>query len=226
MVDLTVIVLSTDAFWKGTFSDWIWRRKDLEQRVEVWGVGVPSHWSNVWESSLSILVEFDAWNSHETSVCRTQTAGRLRERSDQYRRLEQMTLILLALTLHPLLWFCQEPWIHSRLKPIHEEARHKTVKLLISSLNALVQSAGFSLKMQPRLLLLPISSQGLTTATVSSWVDLILLSNSSRKFKTLLQDSFSWHPATARQHVSWKSCTGFPFQNVLNIKSLVCVSVL
>ena len=43
-------------------------------------------------------------------------------------------------------------------------------------------------------LLLPISSQGLTTATVSSWVHLILTSNLSRKFKTLLQDSFSWHP--------------------------------
>ena len=32
--------------------------------------------------------------------------------------------------------------------------------------------------------------------------------------------------ATNTQHLSWKNCTGFPFQNVLNIKSLVCVSVL
>ena len=38
-------------------------------------------------------------------------------------------------------------------------------------------------------LLLPISSHGLTTATVSSWVHLILSSNLSRIFKTLLQDS-------------------------------------
>ena len=37
--------------------------------------------------------------------------------------------------------------------------------------------------MQPRLLLLPISSHGLTTATVSSWVHLILPSNLYRKFK-------------------------------------------
>ena len=59
-----------------------------------------------------------------------------------------------------------------------------------------VQSAGFSLKMQPRLLLLPIYSHGLTTATVSSWEHLVLSSNLSRKSKTLLQDSFSWHPAT------------------------------
>ena len=44
----------------------------------------------------------------------------------------------------------------------------KSVKLLISSLNTLDRSAGFSLKTQPRLLLLPISSHGLTTATVSS----------------------------------------------------------
>ena len=118
-------------------------------------------------------------------------------------------------------WFCQEPWNHSWLKAVHEKARHKkSAKLLISSLNALVQSAGFSLKTQPRLLLLPISSHGLTTATVSSWVHLILSSNLSRKLRTLLQDLFSWHPVTTTQHPSWKNCTGFPFQNVLSIKSL------
>ena len=32
--------------------------------------------------------------------------------------------------------------------------------------------------------------------------------------------------ATNTQHLSWKNCTGFPFRNVLNIKSLICVSVL
>ena len=80
--------------------------------------------------------------------------------------------------------------------------------------------------MQPRLLLLPISSHGSTTATVSSWVHLILSSNLPRKLKSLLQDWFSWHPATTTQHLSWENCTGFPFQNVLNIKSLVCVSKL
>ena len=103
---------------------------------------------------------------------------------------------------------------------------YKSAKLLISSLNALVQSAGFALKTQPRLLLLPIFSHGLTTAIVSSWVHLILSSNLYRKFRTLLQDLFSWHPVTTTQHLSWKNCTGFPFQNVLSIKSLVCVSVL
>ena len=80
--------------------------------------------------------------------------------------------------------------------------------------------------MQPKLLLLPVSSHSLTIATVFSWVHLILSSTLSRKFKTLLQDSFSLHPATNTQHLSWKNCTGFPFQNVLNIKLLVCVSVL
>ena len=36
-----------------------------------------------------------------------------------------------------------------------------------------------------------------------------------------------WMPcATTTRHLSWKNCTGFPFQNVLNIKSLVCVSML
>ena len=28
------------------------------------------------------------------------------------------------------------------------------------------------------------------------------------------------------QHLSWKNCTGFSFQNILSTKSLVCVSVL
>ena len=86
--------------------------------------------------------------------------------------------------------------------------------------------SGFSLKTQPRLLLLPTSFHGLTTATVSLWVHLILSSNLSRKFRTLLQDLFSWHPVITTQHLSWKNYTGFPFQNVLSIKSLVCVSVL
>ena len=27
----------------------------------------------------------------------------------------------------PLLWFCQEPWIHSWLKTVHEEAHHKNL---------------------------------------------------------------------------------------------------
>ena len=88
----------------------------------------------------------------------------------------------------PVLRFCQEPWIHSWLKTVHEKARHKkSAKLLISSLNALVQSASFSLKTQLRLLLLPISFHGLTTATVSLWVHLILSSNLSRNFKTFLK---------------------------------------
>ena len=45
---------------------------------------------------------------------------------------------------------------------------------------------------------------------------LILSSNLSRKFRTLLQDLFSWHPVTTTQHLSWKICTGFSFQNVLS----------
>ena len=56
----------------------------------------------------------------------------------------------------------------------------------------------------------------MTTATVSSWVHLILSSNLYRKFRTLLQDLFSWHPVITTQHLSWKNCTGFPFQNVLS----------
>ena len=60
-----------------------------------------------------------------------------------------------------------------------------------------------------------MSSHGLATATVSSWVHLILSSNFYRKFRTLLQHLFSWHPLTTTQHLSLKNCTGFPFQYVL-----------
>ena len=40
------------------------------------------------------------------------------------------------------------------------------------------------------------------TTTVSLWVHLILSSNLSRKFRTLLQDLFSWHPVTTTPHLS------------------------
>ena len=63
--------------------------------------------------------------------------------------------------------------------------------------------------MQPKLLLLPTSSHSLITVTVSSWVHPILSSNLSRKCRTLLQDSFSWHLVITTLHLSWKSCTGF-----------------
>ena len=102
------------------------------------------------------------------------------------------------LSQHPHLWFCQEPWIHSWLKTVNEEAHHKNLKLL----TALDQSTGFSLKTQPRLLFLPISSHGLTTATISSWVHLILSSNLSRKFKTLLQDSYKTRCCKTHHHHS------------------------
>ena len=32
-----------------------------------------------------------------------------------------------CLSQHPLLWFSQEPWSHSWLRPVHEEARHKNL---------------------------------------------------------------------------------------------------
>ena len=60
----------------------------------------------------------------------------------------------------------------------------------------------------------------------SWWHKLSRLHKQSGQSWTLLQDSLSWHPTTTTQHLSWKNCTGFPFQNVFNIKSLVCVSVL
>ena len=41
----------------------------------------------------------------------------------------------------------------------------------------------------------------------NSWVHLTLSSNLSNKFKTLLQDEFSWHPATTTEPVSYTHLT-------------------
>ena len=57
-------------------------------------------------------------------------------------------------------------------------------------------------------------------------IHLILSYKLSRKYRTLLQDLFSCHPDIITQYVYWKNYTGFPFQNVLSIKSFVYVSVL
>jgi len=38
--------------------------------------------------------------------------------------------------------------------------------------------------------------------------------------------TFPWHSATTTQQPSWKNCTGFPFQKILNIKLLIYVSTL
>ena len=56
-------------------------------------------------------------------------------------------------------------------------------------------------------------------------IHLILSSSLSRKIKTLLQDSFSWHPGTTTQHLSWKKNLHW-LPSSERIKSLVCVSVL
>ena len=114
--------------------------------------------------------------------------------------------ILATEPFHANYWTVESIWYtHKRF----ERHQHCEVHRLFSAkqlpyihTHALVQSAGFSVKTQPRLLLLPISFHGLTTATVSSWVHLILSSNLSRKFRTLLQDLFSWHRVTTTQCLS------------------------
>ena len=79
----------------------------------------------------------------------------------------------------------------------------RSVKPLISSSNVLVQSADFSLKMRLKFLL-QSSSNGLISATVSSLAYPILSYKISRKFKTLQQDSSSWHLVITSLHLSWK----------------------
>ena len=74
----------------------------------------------------------------------------------------------------------------------------RSVRPLISSSSLLVRSADFSLKMQPKHVLLPASSHGLITVTVSSWAHPILSSKLSKKFKTLLHDASSWLPISER----------------------------
>ena len=54
----------------------------------------------------------------------------------------------------------------------------------------------------------------------------ILSSNLSRKFKTLLQDSSSWHLVITTLQLFCKSCSGFPFQSALNTKLHACASML
>ena len=79
------------------------------------------------------------------------------------------------------------------------------------------------------------AAKTLVTSHILSWLDyykcLLMGTPNSviqplQKIQNFPHDSFSWHPVTTTQHLSWKNCTGFPFQNVLSIKSLVCVSVL
>ena len=96
------------------------------------------------------------------------------------------------------------------------------------------QTAYFKLKRisSIRRFLTEDATKTLVTSYILSRLDycscllIILSSNLYRKFRTLLQDLFSWHPVTATQHLYWKNCTGFPLQNVLSIKLLACVSVL
>ena len=75
----------------------------------------------------------------------------------------------------------------------------------------------------PLIFRLLLSSHGLTTATVSSWVHLILSSNLSRKFRTLLEDLFSWYPVTTTQHLSWKKLHWLPISERIKYK-VACMS--
>ena len=98
------------------------------------------------------------------------------------------------LSQHPLLWVCQEPWIHSWLK------KH-VIKIC--------QTAYFELKRisSIRRFLTEDATKALVTSYILLWLDYC----NHLLMGTLLQDLFSWHPVTTTQHLSWKKCTGFPF---------------
>ena len=78
------------------------------------------------------------------------------------------------------------------------------------------------------------ASKTLVTSYILSWLDYcncLLMGTPDSVIQPLqtIQNFaarlFSWHPVTTTQHLCWKNCTGFPFQNVSSINSLVCVSV-
>ena len=56
---------------------------------------------------------------------------------------------------------------------------------------------------------------------------LILSFNLSRKFRTSLQDLFSWHPVTATQHLSWKKLHWLPISERIKYKvACMCFSAI
>ena len=53
------------------------------------------------------------------------------------------------------------------------------------------------------------------------------ISSLSRKFRTLLQDLFSWHPVTTTQHLSWKKLHWLPISERIKYKvACMCFSAL
>ena len=92
------------------------------------------------------------------------------------------------------------------------------------------QTAYFKLKhiSSIRRFLTQDAAKTLVTSYILSWLDYcncLLMGTSNSVIQSLHIVQNFWHPATTTQHLSWKNCTGFPFLNILNIKSLVCVSM-
>ena len=99
---------------------------------------------------------------------------------------------------------------------------------LFRALHALVRSAGFSLKTQPRLLLL--NSDILSRL---DYCNCLLMGTPNsviqplQKFRTLLQDLFSWHPVTTTQHLSWKKLHWLPISERIKYKvACMCFSAI
>ena len=79
------------------------------------------------------------------------------------------------------------------------------------------------------------ATEALVTSYILWWLECncllmgtqpVLSSNLSKKFRTLLQDSTSWHLVIITLHLASKSCTGFPFQSALNTMLHACASML
>ena len=106
-----------------------------------------------------------------------------------------------------------EYWV----KTVHEEACHKNRPNYISSICSFLTED---------------ATKTLVTSYILSWLNYCncLLMGTPNSVIQPLQKIQNFAARLVllapRHHLSWKNCTGFPFQNVLSIKSLVCVSVL
>ena len=90
------------------------------------------------------------------------------------------------------------------------------------------QTAYFELKhiSSIRRFLTEDAAKTLVTSYILSWLDYcncLFMGTPNSVIQPLqkIQNFAAWHSVTTTQHLSWKNCTGFPFQNVLSIKSYV-----
>ena len=89
---LTVKVISTDAFWRGMFSDWIWRRGDLGHHAEVWGGNSRSQVLCMRKHAFRTCWVWRVEQSWDQRLQNAESGKVDRQREDQTSKQEQMNL--------------------------------------------------------------------------------------------------------------------------------------